>query len=507
MGRIDAAHSGQDGSRRPVIDVYARISYAITGETVKTDDQIDLCEEKILARGAVVGEVFRDDSLSAWQPRVVRPDWELMMRRLEAGLSDGVMVYDVTRFSRKVMEGERLVEAAARGARVWSLSGEYDLTTADGRRHFREAMVAAAAESDKISERVKRGNLRRARKGKVQGGGRGFAMPGWQPKPEGWEPGDPRVPVPDEVVRAEREVVRECYRRLLAGEPLAVLARDLNARGIRTVRGERWTRARLARSLCRPAMAGLLAYNNEVVGELAGIVPVVSREEWERLSGLFAARRRGRPPGRVHLLSGILYCGRCGARMTGVPRRMTTPYPDGSHRREYRCRSYADAGGCGRNFIDALLAETAVAEAVKTRLGDPRRAERIAARLAVVKQDRARIEQEIAMLNESADTLAEKTAEWGAARVDKAMAPILKRLRVLESELAGLEQPEAALTAVQDAAREWDAAKAAGDFDTLRAMVKRAFFRLTLMPPQRRMDHRVERFDWDGATLPSGDTR
>jgi DNA invertase Pin-like site-specific DNA recombinase len=165
MRRIDAAHAGQDGNRRPVVDVYARISYAATGETVKTDDQIDLCEEKILARGAVVGEVFRDDSLSAWQPRVVRPDWELMMRRLESGLSDGVMVYDVTRFSRKVMEGERLVEAATHGARVWSLSGEYDLTTADGRRHFREAMVAAAAESDKISERVKRGNLRRARKG------------------------------------------------------------------------------------------------------------------------------------------------------------------------------------------------------------------------------------------------------------------------------------------------------------------------------------------------------
>jgi site-specific DNA recombinase len=259
--------------------------------------------------------------------------------------------------------------------------------------------------------------------------------------------------------------------------------------------------------VCRPAMAGLLAKNDVVVGELAGISPVVSREEWERLCGLFAARRRGRPAGRVHLLSGIVYCGRCGARMTGVPRRMVTPYPDGSPRREYRCRSHADGGGCGRNFIDALLAETAVLEAVKTRLGDPRRAERIAARLAVVQQDRARLEHEVTMLNESADTLAEKTAEWGAARVDKAMAPILKRLRALESELAGLEEPETARGAVQDAAREWDVAKAAGDFDTLRAMVKRAFPRLTLMPPQRRMDHRMERFDWDGATLPGGDTR
>jgi DNA invertase Pin-like site-specific DNA recombinase len=337
-----------------MIDVYARISYAETGETIKTDDQIELCEEKILARGAVVGRVFRDDSLSAWQPKVVRPQWELLMGRLESGAADGVMVYDVTRFSRKVLEGERLVEAATRGARVWSLSGEYDLSTADGRRHFREAMVAAAAESDKISERVKRGKLRRARRGRPHGGGRGFALPGWLPKPEGWEPGDPRAAVPDEVVKAEQAVVRECYRRLLAGEPLAALVRDLNTRRIRSVRGERWTRGHLSRSLCRPAMAGLLGHNGVVVGALAGVVPVVSREEWERLCALFAARRRGRPPGRVHLLSGILLCGRCGARMSGVPRRMTTPYPDGSPRREYRCRVHSDGGGCGRNFIDAL---------------------------------------------------------------------------------------------------------------------------------------------------------
>jgi DNA invertase Pin-like site-specific DNA recombinase len=495
--------TAKDAARKPpVVDVYARISYMADGEMIKVDDQVELGGENIVRRGGVVGEVFKDPSLSAWNPKVVRPQWEQMMRRVESGLSDGVWVYDVSRFSRKVMEGERLVEAAASGARVWSLAGEYDLTTADGRRHFREAMVSAAGESDKISERVKRGKIRRARKGKVHGGGRSYAMPGFLPKPEGWEPGDPRERVADEVVEAERAVVRECYRRLLAGEALAAVVRDLNGRGVRTLLGYPWTRGHLARMVCRAAVAGLLELNGAIVGELAGVEPVVTREEWERLCGLFAARRRGRPAGRVHLLSGIVYCGRCGMRMSGVPRRTQTPYPDGSPRREYRCRSMADAGGCGRNFIDALLAETAVGEAVKTRLGDPRRAERIAARLAVVREDRARIEREIALLNESADTLAEKTAAWGTARVDKAMAPILKRITSLETELATLEKPEGVHIAARDAAREWDEAKAEGDFDTMRAMVKRAFPRLTLTPPERHMDHRVERFDWDGVTLP-----
>src|SRR5215207_5669804 len=389
---------------RPIIDVYARLSQAVDGSTIKVDDQVEVCVETLERRGAVPGETFRDNSLSAWKPGVVRPQWNELMRRLESGASDGVIVYDLTRFSRKVIEGERLVELAASGLRVWALSGEYDLATADGRRHFREAMVAAAAESDKISERVKRGKLRRARRGGVHGGARAFGMPGWAPPPPGWAPGDPRQPVPAAQVEAEREVIRECYRRLLAGETVSGVVWDLNRRGIANGRGNRWARHTLTRTLVRPAVAALSVHRGEVVGTLAGVEPVVSREEWERLRGVLDGRKRGRPAGRVHLLSGLMRCGGCGRPLTGVPRRATTPNPDGSPRREYRCRRDPGYAGCGRNHIDARVAEAAVAEAVKTRLGDPRRAERIAARLAQVRDERADIDAEIARLSESADS-------------------------------------------------------------------------------------------------------
>ncbi len=147
---------------QPVIDIYARISRAVNGETIKTDYQVEVCSEEVAGRGARVGEVFTDPSLSAWRRDVVRPDWDKLMARLESGAAGGVIFYDVSRFSRKMMEGERLVEAAERGIRVWSLTGEYNLATADGRRHFREAMVAAAGESDKIAERMADGKVRRA---------------------------------------------------------------------------------------------------------------------------------------------------------------------------------------------------------------------------------------------------------------------------------------------------------------------------------------------------------
>ena len=70
-----------------MVDVYARLSKAVDGETVKVDDQVEMCAEKVLDRGGQVGEVFKDNSLSAWNPKVVRPQWDALMARLEAGLA------------------------------------------------------------------------------------------------------------------------------------------------------------------------------------------------------------------------------------------------------------------------------------------------------------------------------------------------------------------------------------------------------------------------------------
>jgi hypothetical protein len=56
------------GSGAVVIDVYARISYAVTGETVKTDDQVEMGEEALERRGAVLRRVFRDESMKGARP-------------------------------------------------------------------------------------------------------------------------------------------------------------------------------------------------------------------------------------------------------------------------------------------------------------------------------------------------------------------------------------------------------------------------------------------------------
>jgi hypothetical protein len=409
-----------------------------------------------------------------------------------------------------VGSGELLAPSAAEGKRVWSNAGEFDLTTADGRASFRDAVNKAAAESDKTSERVKVGNRRKARRGRKPGSARGFGMPGWEPTPPGWEEGDPRTPVPAERVAAERAIIRYCYDELFAGRSIAELARELNERGragestALPMSGKLWSRQTLSVTLRRPALAGLLVYDGVEYGQLAGVEPVVSREEWERMTALVAARKIGRPPSPRHPLSGEMMCGRCGkSRLYGWMRRDGHTYPDGQPRREYRCRARTDwpaeLRGCGRNGIDARVAEEAVNEAMIARLSDPRRAERVAAHMAHVRAQRSQLNGEIARLEATADDLAEKVAEWGTARVNKAMAPVLVRIRKLQAELADLDDDPASDPAgTAQAVTAWEDAVARNDIPTQRAMIKRAFPKLTLAPPRHIGHHGPERFLWDG---------
>jgi hypothetical protein len=143
-----------------------------------------------------------------------------------------------------------------------------------------------------------------------------------------------------------------------------------------------------------------------------------------------------------------------------------------------------------------------VAVAVKERLGDPRRADRLAARLAEVRDERARLDTEISTLEASADNLAAKTVKWGVDRVDKAMEPVLTKLEALRAERDALEVPDDPHAVMRDAAREWGEAEASGDIAAMRTMVRRAFPNLTLLPPASPGDRSPERFLWDGPRPP-----
>lgn len=459
----------------PVIDIYARISRS-TDKTRgrKVSDQVADGVADITARGGVVGEVFRDESLSAWDPKVDRPDFNLLMARLESGISHGVWVWELTRFTRKVLDGERLLEAARSGALVWSDDTEHNLTKAAGRRAFREAMVAAAGESDTISERSSRGKEKKAMRGRSNASIRGFAMPGYLPNPPGWEPGQPRTVAPAEQVAAEREALRRVVDDLLAGATWAQVLDHLNGAGHRTYQGRPWTAVSLRHSLRRPALAGIAEHLGREVGTLEG-EPVLDRSTWDRLQSHLDARKRGRPTSPAYLLAGLLVCGRseCGGRLTGRPRVSRRPYPDGSVAREYWCQKRDDGTGCGRLAVDQRFADEVVTRMALEVLSDPEHADAQARTAQAIDAARVEVAAERARITADLDSLADKVAAWGVERVDRAMRPLLHAQAALDAREKALDAGEPTGTPVAPwaAVAEWKQAGTTGR----RRMLRQAF--------------------------------
>ena len=149
------------------LDIYLRVSRWDDRKQLSPEGQEQDARARVADAGATVGVVHADLGRSAWNPRVRRAGWDSLMARLESGATGGVVMFDIERFSRQALEGERLIAAAERGLRVLDSDAEYDLASPSGRKAFRDQMASAAYYSDRLSSRVKRGKRLKAANGAV----------------------------------------------------------------------------------------------------------------------------------------------------------------------------------------------------------------------------------------------------------------------------------------------------------------------------------------------------
>jgi hypothetical protein len=463
------------------IDIYARVSRLGDDRQLPTDSQVTECRARLQDEGLPAGLVHVDDGKSAWNPRVKRKHWNDLMARLESGVAGGVIVFDLARFSRRPIEGERLIAAAERGLLVLDSESAYDLTTASGKKAFRDQLAGAAYESDRQSTRVARGKRQRAR-----GGGRakdGTVLP---PAPNGGH--RPFGFEPDLVTVREDEaaVLREIAARFLAGESQDKLIADLNARGIKTSFDGRWARPGLRAVLARQRNAGRITYRGEITGHLPG-EPILEPEDLDRIVATFAARRPGRPPSPDYLCSGVAVCGRCGTRLSGRPRANMRPYPDGEVRRQYWC-AYTH-GGCGKLNIDQRALDEAARALAVAILSDPRHAAAVEAAAARTAAEAADLDGQITAAEELAGQLAGRLGrgEITLARYDAATGPLDARLAKLRAARAELAAPAPVPPALAEAAwaGRWDEADGGEKRRLLRMALRGRLLRIAPAVPGR----------------------
>jgi hypothetical protein len=157
--------------------------------------------------------------------------------------------------------------------------------------------------------------------------------------------------------------VRKAARRIVKGDSLAAICRDINDRGIRTARGGEWGVRGLRDVLTNPHYLNLRVLDGELVP--GTWKPILSRTLYDQVQAVLADPDRRTNRGTTQprwLLSGIVRCGKCG-----------TPMGSGSTPKNgprYRCkpRSGHD-NACGHVSIDAVRLDEFVRGAVAQSFG------------------------------------------------------------------------------------------------------------------------------------------
>src|SRR5690606_17806078 len=178
------------------------------------------------------------------------------------------------------------------------------------------ASWAERGDSEPVSERVRSAMRRKAVKGEALG----------RP-PYGYRVG-PRRKL--ELVPEEAVVVRYIFRLYLHdGLGIRKIAGKLNEEGIPTRRGGRWSMVTVRDLLRNRAYLG--TYTRFGVKIPGSHPPLVSPEDFRAVQERLQSRQTGGRERKVtpFLLSGMVYCARCGNRMIGVSRRQKWKTKDG----------------------------------------------------------------------------------------------------------------------------------------------------------------------------------
>lgn len=281
------------------VAIYIRVS------TARQDQEgysIPLQKERLIAfckaKGWVVAGIFVDPGHSG--SSLERPGMERLIDGVEAGKFDVVLVYKLDRLSRSQKDTLYLIEDVfmANSVDFVSMQESFDTTTIYGRAMVGILSVFAQMERETITERTLMGRAGRAEEGLWHGGGT---------DPLGYDYIDGELVVNEQ----EAEQIRMVYDLYASGHSVTEITRRME--GYRTKHGDWSHTSTVGNVLDNPLYAGTVHFDG-ATGEGkhdAIIAPGVDRIVKNRRDRLKRAEASG---DSNYLLTGMMYCGSCGAR-------------------------------------------------------------------------------------------------------------------------------------------------------------------------------------------------
>ena len=413
--------SGSTSSLTPVrVAIYTRVSSdGQVGEAGEFDSlaaQREACEAYVVSqRGegwVLVPGHYEDAGFSGGS--MDRPALCRLLRSVEEGEVDLVLVHRVDRLSRSLLDFTKIIEILERnGAGFASATQSFSTANSMGRLVLGILMTFSQFEREMISERIRSKVAAAARRGQYLGGAAIF----------GFDLDRQRKRLV--VNPAEAEHVRWVFKRFCQTGSATKVLDEMNARGLRTKQwvtksgrttgGEVWNKGHFYRLLGNVRYVGEVEHRGaRYPGEHEAIVP---RELWEKVQAILAEKRNGKTGRRrttPALLKGLLFCEACGRAM-GI----TYTRKRGRVYRYYLCVRAAKNGysACPVKSVPAAQVERATVDQLRVVFRSPELIAR------TYRQAKAREDQAI-------------------DRLKKEREEATDRLRILKKVAAGVLDPD-----------------------------------------------------------------
>lgn len=207
--------------------IYTRKSteHGLELEFNSLDAQREACEAYIKSQASlgwkVITQPYDDPAFSGGN--LERPALQRLLKDIDAGKVDVVVVYKIDRLTRSLADFAKLVEAFdARSISFVAVTQQFNTTTSMGRLTLNVLLSFAQFERELSSERVRDKVAASRRKGKWTGG----------TVPLGYEARDKKLVINP----TEAETVRTIFRRYIELQSFGRLVVDLDKRGIVTKR-------------------------------------------------------------------------------------------------------------------------------------------------------------------------------------------------------------------------------------------------------------------------------
>lgn len=278
----------------------------LKGETLARHEKMltEYCARQKLHISKIYKEVVSGESIAN------RPQMQLLLDDVAAGLYDGVVCVEIERLSRgnQIDQVEILDVFKGSKTKIYTLQKIYDLSKEEiDEEYFEFALFMSRREYKTITRRLQRGRLQATKEGYYIGNN----------LPYGFD----KVKIDKGYVLTpnpiEADVVRYIFNEYVAGVGTSSIAKALNDKGIKTKQGSFWVNTRIIDTIKNKVYIGMIHSTKLdiwVEGKHEAIIDPATFEQAQVIYNTKAPKVRKNDKIK-NPLAGLVKCGCCGLLM------------------------------------------------------------------------------------------------------------------------------------------------------------------------------------------------